>query len=133
MSILVDHEILYADLAAQIDTFDRALEKRDLISLDMLLTEDFLQVAPNGNLRDRDAWSVWFAEVATYDQMRRKIIGSRSFADSTIVLSECFPIMRVRGGEPSVHTAVMLEVWTDREGRWQKAMEQFTRPPQNAA
>jgi hypothetical protein len=133
MTNLVDRGTMDAGLAEQIDRHDRALESRDLTSLEILLTEDFIQVAPNGTLRNRTSWFDWFSGIVRYDQMRRTVIVSRSYAVTRIVLSECFPVMRVRDGEPSVHTAIMLELWTNRDGSWRKAIEQYTRPAQNPA
>jgi hypothetical protein len=118
-----------ADLIEQLDRHDRALEAGDLSSLDHLLIEDFIQITPAAVVKIKSEWFAWFTGIVKYDRMRRQIVGSRSFADTCIVLSECSPVMRVKGGEPSVHTAFMLEVWTNRDGDWRKAVEQYTKPP----
>lgn len=129
MTSSIEQKAMDAGLMEQLDRYDRALEAQDLSSLDHLLTDDFIQISPAAVARNKAEWFAWFNCIVKYDRMRRQIVGSRSFADTSIVLSECSPVMRVKGGEPSVHIAFMLEVWTNRDGCWQKAVEQFTRPP----
>ena len=129
MTSSTEPEVLDPLLAEQIHRHDRALEARDLPVLEALLTDDFTQVPPRPVLRTRSEWFAWFGGVVKYDRMRREIVSSRSFADVTVVLSECTPLMRVRDGEPSVHVAFMLEIWTRRDGSWRKALEQYTRGP----
>jgi hypothetical protein len=129
MTSSIETELLDPLLVDQIQRHDRALEARDLPFLETLLTDDFTQVPPRPVLRTRSEWFAWFGDVVKYEQMRREIVTARSFADVTVVISECTPLMRVRDGEPSVHVAFMLEVWTNRDGSWRKALEQYTRGP----
>ena len=127
MFLASDPTTLDPELAEQMRRYDRALEQRDLGLLDEILDEDYVQVSPLAIRRNRPEWFDWFLDIVRIDAMRRRVIGSRAFGDVTIVLSECDPTMRVRGGEPSVHQALMLEVWTRNGDRWLKAIEQLTR------
>ena len=130
MSTSTGQERLDPGLAEQIDRHDRALETRDMRYLESVLTNDFIQVTPNAIPKTRGDWFGWFDNIVKYDQMRRRIINSRSLKDASVVISKCTPVMRVRGGEPSVHRALLLEVWTHRDGWWRKLVEQYTRLPQ---
>lgn len=118
------------DLASVIVRHDRALETRDSTLMGELLPEDFLQVTPAGLLKGREEWFDWFENITRYVVMNRRIVAVREFESTTAILSHCNPVMRVRDGEASEHQAMMLELWTKREGRWIKSYEQYTRPPQ---
>lgn len=124
---------LPSDLAALIERHDRGLEARDVAFMKTLLPQNFLQVTPAGTLKGRAEWFEWFENIARYDVMRRAIVSARKFDGTFAVLSWVNPMMRVRDGESSEHSAMMLEIWTSRAGTWVKGYEQYTRPPQPAA
>lgn len=121
--------ILDPALAEFIDAHDRALERGDAAWLEDVIADEYLMVSPLGKIIGRAGYFEWFGPITKYDVMKRKIITARQIGSNWVVVSDCTPIMRVRGGEPSEHQAFMLEIWTQAGGAWKKAVEQYTRPP----
>lgn len=129
MSALEELKLAVPDVAARMESCDRALLAHDTTALAELLSDDLLQITPAAIVKDKAGWFAWFQDIE-YDGTNRNVLKWRDYGNSVVIVSDCLPVMRIRKGEPAVHTATMLEVWNRVDGTWKKAVEQYTRAPQ---
>jgi ketosteroid isomerase-like protein len=113
-------------LLSAFDAFTDALKACDTHALDRLLASDYRSYNLHGHLEGRDvALGAYAPGITTLDEWETNELQVEMFPEVGIVTGRAF-LAGSSQGQPWSHDLRFMDVWIQREGRWQLLLSQAT-------